>query len=75
MRWRRRSASSRSRWTPRARLAGKPAAALIAARALLRGDPQEVLARIDAEAALFAKALASPEARERFNAFFAQRGG
>ena len=37
--------------------------------------PEEILARIDAEAALFAKALTSPEARERFAAFFAARGG
>lgn len=57
------------------RLAAKPAAALAAARRLLRGDPQELLARIDAEAALFAEALASPQARERLKAFFARRGG
>ncbi len=57
------------------RLAAKPPAALAASRRLMRGDPQEILTRIDAEAALFAKALASPEARERFAAFFAVRGG
>ncbi len=57
------------------RLAAKPPAALAASRRLMRGDPKEILARIDAEAALFAKALASPEARERFAAFFAARGG
>jgi len=55
------------------RLAAKPVQALLAARRLLRGDPKEILARIDAEAALFAKALTSPEARERFAAFFASR--
>jgi enoyl-CoA hydratase/carnithine racemase len=54
------------------RLAAKPAAALLASRRLMRGDPAEILARIDAEAALFAKALASPEARARFAAFFAR---
>ncbi|MBM3625396.1 MAG: enoyl-CoA hydratase, partial [Alphaproteobacteria bacterium] len=55
------------------RLATKPAKALRAARRLMRGDPKELLARIDAEAALFAEALTSPEARERFAAFFASR--
>jgi enoyl-CoA hydratase/carnithine racemase len=53
-------------------LAGKPAAALLAARRLMRGDPAQLRARIDAEAALFAKALASPEARERLLNFFAR---
>ena len=57
------------------RLAANPPAALAASRRLMRGDPKKILARIDAEAALFAKALASPEARERFAAFFAARGG
>ncbi|MGJ0395035.1 MAG: enoyl-CoA hydratase-related protein [Methylocystis sp.] len=55
------------------RLAEKPAQALRAARRLMRGDPKDILARIDAEAALFSQALASPEARERFSAFFASR--
>lgn len=57
------------------RLAEKPTEALRAARRLMRGDPKDVLARIDAEAALFAQALTSPEARERFAAFFASRSG
>lgn len=55
------------------RLAQKPAAALRAARRLIRGDPAEVLARIDLEAALFAQALATPEARARISAFFGRR--
>lgn len=55
------------------RLAEKPAQALRATRRLMRGDPKEILARIDAEAAIFAKALTSPDARERFAAFFASR--
>lgn len=54
------------------RLAAKPAQALLASRRLMRGDPAEILARIDAEAALFARALSSKEARERFAAFFAR---
>lgn len=55
------------------RLAAKPREALLATRRLMRGDPKDILARIDAEAALFAQALTSPEARERFAAFFASR--
>jgi len=55
------------------RLAAKPSQALFAARRLMRGEPNDILLRIDAEAALFAKALTSPEARERFAAFFASR--
>jgi enoyl-CoA hydratase/carnithine racemase len=54
-------------------LAAKPPEALRAARRLLRGDPAALLARIDEEAALFAKALASPMTRERLAAFFARR--
>jgi enoyl-CoA hydratase/carnithine racemase len=45
------------------RLAEKPRAALLEARRLLRGDPAEVLARIEEEGGLFARALTSPEAR------------
>lgn len=56
------------------KLAQKPPAALLAARRLMRGDPADILARIDEEAALFAQALASPTTRERLSAFFA-RGG
>jgi enoyl-CoA hydratase/carnithine racemase len=55
------------------RLAQKPPYALLTTRRLLRGDPAEVLARINEEAALFSKALASPEARERFAAFLNRR--
>lgn len=55
------------------RLAAKPRQALFATRRLMRGEPNDILSRIDTEAALFAKALTSPEARERFAAFFASR--
>lgn len=54
------------------KLAAKPPAALLASRRLMRGDPADILARIDAEAALFAEALASPTTRERLAAFFAK---
>jgi enoyl-CoA hydratase/carnithine racemase len=55
------------------RLAQKPREALLAARRLMRGDPKEILAQIDAEAAAFAKALQSEETRARFAAFFAAK--
>lgn len=54
------------------RLAAKPAEAVMAARRLMRGDPAELRARIDAEAALFAQALAAPQTRARLDAFFAR---
>jgi len=54
------------------RLAAKPAQALIDSRRLLRGDPSALRAQIDAEAQLFARALASPETRARLAAFFSR---
>ena len=51
------------------RLAAKPRAALAAARRLMRGDGQEIEARIDEEARLFAIAMRSGEARAAFAAF------
>lgn len=54
-------------------LAAKPPQALMETRRLLRGDPAEILARIDREAALFAQALASEECRTRIAAFFTRR--
>jgi enoyl-CoA hydratase/carnithine racemase len=57
------------------RLAQKPADALKSARRLLRGDRASVLACIEEEGALFAKALASPSVRARLEAFFASRSG
>jgi enoyl-CoA hydratase/carnithine racemase len=56
-----------------ARLAAKPPAALKIARRLLRGDPQEIVDRLDAEARLFSERLRSPEAREAFEAFLEKR--
>jgi enoyl-CoA hydratase/carnithine racemase len=44
-------------------VAAQPVEALLAARRLLRGDPAEVLARIDAEAKVFAERLGSEEFR------------
>lgn len=56
-----------------AELAKKPPEALAAARRLMRGDPAEIVRRTDEEAHTFAKRLASPEAREAFQAFLEKR--
>jgi enoyl-CoA hydratase/carnithine racemase len=52
-----------------ARLAAKPRTALLAARKFLRGDKEEILARIDAELDAFRAALASPQAQGALAAF------
>ncbi|NVN32217.1 enoyl-CoA hydratase, partial [Endobacter medicaginis] len=49
--------------------------AVAASRRLMRGDLAPVLARIDEEAAIFARAMASPEAREAFAAFLGRKRG
>ena len=54
-------------------LAAKPPAAVRAARALMRGDARRISARIEEEAAIFARALRSAEAREAFQAFIEKR--
>ena len=54
-------------------LAAKPPKALKLARDLLRGPREVVLERIDAEVALFAERLRSPEALEAFMAFMEKR--
>ena len=55
------------------RLAKKPPEALAIARRLVRGDPSEVLTRMDEEARHFGARLESPEAKEAFTAFFEKR--
>jgi enoyl-CoA hydratase/carnithine racemase len=55
------------------RLAAKPPEALSVARRLMRGDPHEVLTRMDEEIAAFRERLRSPEAAEAFTAFFEKR--
>jgi enoyl-CoA hydratase/carnithine racemase len=52
-----------------AKLAAKPRGALLAARRLLRGDRDEILARIDEEIAAFHSALATPQAQAALAAF------
>lgn len=55
------------------KMASKPAGGLLAARRLLKGDPAEVVARIEQETKLFGERLKSPEARAAFQAFFTRR--
>ncbi|MFT3731577.1 MAG: crotonase/enoyl-CoA hydratase family protein [Hyphomicrobium sp.] len=55
------------------RLAAKPPEALAIARRLMRGDPADVLSRMDEEVAAFRQRLRSPEAIEAFTAFFEKR--
>ena len=50
-------------------LAAKPQDALLAARRLLRGDPDEVLTRLHDEGVVFAERLQSQEARAAFASF------
>ena len=54
-------------------IAALPAQALAATRRLLRGSPEEAVARIDEEAAEFKRRLASPEARAAFEAFVSRK--
>jgi enoyl-CoA hydratase/carnithine racemase len=55
------------------RLAAKPPGALAAARRLMRGERDEIVAQIDKEVELFGTLLASPEAKEAFTAFLEKR--
>ncbi|OHV22913.1 crotonase/enoyl-CoA hydratase family protein [Rhizobium sp. RMa-01] len=55
--------------TTAARLAAKPPQALRIARDLIRGDRDEIIARIDEEARHFSARLKSAEARAAFEAF------
>jgi enoyl-CoA hydratase/carnithine racemase len=52
-----------------AALAAKPRAALMQARAFLRGDRDEILARVDAELDAFREALKTPQAQAALAAF------
>jgi enoyl-CoA hydratase/carnithine racemase len=54
-------------------LSAMPPRALARTRALMKGDPAVILARIDEEAALFGEALGGAEAKEAFAAFFEKR--
>jgi len=54
-------------------IAALPAAALAATRRLLRGSPDETIARIDEEAAEFKRRLGSPDAKAAFEAFLQRK--
>ncbi|MEO1200374.1 MAG: crotonase/enoyl-CoA hydratase family protein [Pseudomonadota bacterium] len=54
-------------------IASKPAGAVRAARALLKGDRDAVLTRIHQEADVFRERLQSDEAKAAFQAFFARK--
>jgi enoyl-CoA hydratase/carnithine racemase len=54
-------------------IASLPHEAVLASRSLLRGSPEELIARIDAEAGQFKIRLQSSEARAAFAAFLARK--
>ena len=54
-------------------IAALPPQGVLAARRLLRGAPEEIVARIDEEAALFKTRLQSAEARAAFEAFMTRK--
>jgi enoyl-CoA hydratase/carnithine racemase len=54
-------------------IAAQPLEALLAARRLLRGDPAQVLARIDEEAKIFGERLQSEEFRAAVRAIQTRR--
>lgn len=56
-------------------LAKLPREAVLASRRLMKGDASEVLARIDAESAVFAERMRSPEAQAAFAAFMGKGKG
>lgn len=55
------------------RLAAKPPEALRQSKRLMREAPETILVRMEAENEVFARQLASPEAREAFSAFLEKR--
>jgi enoyl-CoA hydratase/carnithine racemase len=54
-------------------IAALPPEATAASRRLMRGSPEELVSRIDEEAALFKARLKSPEARTAFEAFLLRK--
>jgi enoyl-CoA hydratase/carnithine racemase len=55
------------------KIAALPPEAVLASRRMIRGEPQELAARIDMEADFFRERLQSPEAQAAFAAFFARK--
>jgi enoyl-CoA hydratase/carnithine racemase len=54
-------------------IAALPPGAVAAGRALMRGAPEELQARIEHEGKIFSERLTSPEAKAAFEAFFARK--
>ena len=54
-------------------IAALPVEAVAAARRLMRGSPDEIVARIDEEVRLFKQRLQSAEAQEAFGAFLTRK--
>jgi enoyl-CoA hydratase/carnithine racemase len=54
-------------------LASKPREALFAARRMMRGNPQDISAMIEAEIGVYSKLIGSAEAREAFASFLEKR--
>jgi enoyl-CoA hydratase/carnithine racemase len=54
-------------------IAGLPPQGALTARRLMRGSPDEIIARIDEEAALFKERLQSAEARAAFEKFLTRK--
>ena len=54
-------------------IAALPAEAVAASRRLMRGSPDEIVARIDEEVRLFKERLQSAEARAAFDAFLTRK--
>ena len=54
-------------------IAALPPQGVLAARRLMRGSPDEIVARIDDEAELFKTRLQSAEARAAFEAFLTRK--
>ncbi len=54
-------------------IAALPPQAVAQSRALMRGDPAEVIKRIEEEGEIYKERLKSPEARQAFEAFFARK--
>jgi enoyl-CoA hydratase/carnithine racemase len=57
-----------------AEIAAKPREAVRLSRKLIKGSPDEILARIDEEALMFAARLRSAEAQKAFTAFLNKAG-
>jgi enoyl-CoA hydratase/carnithine racemase len=57
-----------------AEIAAKPREAVMLSRKLVKGDPDDVLKRIDDEALLFAQRLKSAEAQKAFQTFLSRTG-